>query len=352
VLVIYNQIEYTISKDYGINESNTINVRLQGTDWEKFSNEAAKVPGIVRIGGVSHPLGTWEDRSSDYRKNADDEPFVMRDFLVDNNYIDNLELSFISGKNFDPAQEGLTESHVILNEKALPGFGFTDPISAIGQTLYVNDSTMLTVIGVVKDFHFRPLSYEIGPIALRYNTKELSYMSARIVPGQEAAVRAQLEVLWKRFDPVHQFQAKMMTEEIDEAYTRGGFTDFLNIIGYVCFLAITLACLGMLGMAMYATQTRIKEIGIRKVMGADAWQVVMVLSRSFFWLIAIAIVIGVPTGYFLGGMFLENYAYKIPISFTLMFTGVMTVVILGTLTIASQTWRAAEVNPVNSLRYE
>lgn len=352
VLVVYNQINYTLSKDYGVNEANTLNVRLQGVGYEKFSNEASKVPGIVRIGGVSHPLGTWEDRSSDYKRNFADEPFGMRDFMVDNNYVDNLEIQFIAGKNFDPTQEGETERHVILNEKALPLFGFTDPVSAVGQTLYTNDSLMLTVIGVVKNFHFRPLSYEIGPLALRYDLDQLSYMSARVVPGQEIAVKAQLQAIWKRVDPVHPFQAKSMEEEIDEAYTRGGFSDMLNVIGYVCFLAITLACLGMLGMAMYSTQTRIKEIGIRKVMGAGAWQVVMVLSRSFLYLIAIAIVIGAPVGYMIGGMFLENYAYKIPISFMIMFTGIAVVVALGAITIASQTWRAATVNPVNSLRYE
>lgn len=352
VLVVYNQVNYTLSKDYGITEANTINVRLQGVGFEKFANEAAKVPGIVRIGGVSHPLGTWEDRSSDYKKNFTDEPFGMRDFMVDHNYIDNLGLKFISGTNFDPSQEGGIERHVILNERALPLFGLTDPVSAVGQTLYTNDSLMLTVIGVVKDFHFRPLSYEIGPLALRYDLDQLSYMSARIVPGEDNAVKAQLEAIWKRVDPVHPFRAKKMEDEIDEAYTRGGFSDMLNVIGYVCFLAITLACLGMLGMAMYSAQTRIKEIGIRKVMGAGPWQVVMVLSRSFLVLIAIAIVVGAPIGYMAGGIFLENYVYKIPISFTIMFSGVTIVVLLGAITIASQTWRAAVVNPIKSLRYE
>ncbi|HMJ67864.1 MAG TPA: ABC transporter permease [Cyclobacteriaceae bacterium] len=352
VLVIYNQIDYTLNKDYGINEANTINVRLQGMGFEKLAGEASKISDIVRIGGVSHQLGTWADRSSDYKRNLADEPFGMRDFIVDNNYIDNLELSFIAGGNFDPSLQGERERHVILNETALPLFGFTDPVSAMGQTLYTDDSLMLTVTGVVKDFHFRPLSYKIGPLALRYKIDEIGFLSARIVPGEKEKVKAQLEVVWKRLDPVHPFQARMMDEEIDEAYTRGGFTDLLKVIGYVCFIAITLACLGMLGMAMYSTQTRIKEIGIRKVMGADATQVVMVLSRSFLWLITIAIVIGLPAGYVAGGMFLENYAYRIPISFTLMFSGVITIVILGTLTIASQTWKAAIVNPVNSLRYE
>lgn len=352
VLVVYNQINYTLNKDYGITETNTVNVRLQGVAFEKFANEAAKVPGIVRIGGVSHPLGTWADRSSDYKRNLNDEPFGMRDFMVDNNYIANLDLQFLAGRNFDPAEEGTLERHVILNEKALPLFGLKDPVSAVGQTLYTDDSLMLTVIGVVKNFHFRPLSYEIGPLALRYDLDELSYLSARVVPGQEIAVKAQLEAAWKQVDPVHRFEAKTMEEEIDEAYTRGGFSDMLNVIGYVCFLAITLACLGMLGMAMYATQTRTKEIGIRKVMGAGAWQLVLILSRSFLVLIAIAIVVGAPIGYMIGGMFLENYAYKIPISFMIMFSGVTVVVLMGALTIASQTWRAAVVNPVNSLRYE
>jgi putative ABC transport system permease protein len=352
VLVIYNQIDYTLNKDYGINEANTINVRLQGMGFDQLAGEASKIPGIVRIGGVSHQLGTWADRSSDYKRNLADEPFGMRDFIVDNNYIDNLELSFIAGGNFDPSAQGERERHVILNETALPLFGFTDPVSAVGQTLYADDSLMLTVTGVVKDFHFRPLSYEIGPLALRYKIDQISFLSARIVPGEKETVKAQLEAAWKRLDPVHPFQAKMMEEEIDEAYTQGGFSDMLKVVGYVCFLAISLACLGMLGMAMYSTQTRIKEIGIRKVMGADATQVVMVLSRSFLWLIAIAIFIGLPAGYMLGGMFLENYAYKIPISFALLFSGVATVVILGMLTIASQTWKAATLNPVKSLRYE
>jgi putative ABC transport system permease protein len=158
--------------------------------------------------------------------------------------------------------------------------------------------------------------------------------------------------MWKRFDPVHTLRAKLLQQEIDDQYTRGGFSDVLKVIGYVCFLAITLACLGMLGMAMYSTQTRTKEIGIRKVMGANETQVVLVLSRSFMWLIGIAVVIGAPVGYMLGGMFLEMFAYKIPLSFVLIFGGVMVIVVLGALTIASQTFKAASINPVRSLRYE
>lgn len=352
VLVIYNQVNYMINKDYGINDTDILNVRLQGVGYEKFASEISRLPNVISVGGVSHQLGTWSDRGSDYKKNLSDEPFGMRDFIVDRNYINNLELRFIAGHNFDPAEEGQIERHVILNEKALPLFDLKDPVSAVGQVIFVDDSLALNVIGVVKDFHFRPLSYEIGPLALRYNLEQLRFASARIVPGSRDAVMAQMKNIWKNFDVVHPFDAKMMQDEIDAAYTDGGFSDVLGVVGYVCFVAVTLACLGMLGMAMYSTQTRIKEIGVRKVMGADSWQVVMVLSRSFMWLIGFAILVGVPAGYAIGGMFLETFAYKIPISFAIIFSGVMTVVILGALTIASQTWRAATINPVSSLRYE
>ncbi len=352
VLVIYNQVDYMLNKDLGVADDDILNVRLQGVDFEKFSNEMSAIPGVIQVGGVSHRLGTGEDRASDYKRKFDDTPFVMRDFLVDDTYLDNLELSFVAGKNFNAAEEGGIEQHVILNERALKEFQLGDPISAIGQTIYVEDSLMLTVIGVVKDFHFRPLHYEIGPLALRYNLTQLRLASAKIVPGQENAIKAHLEKLWKRFDQVHPLEARTMREEIDREYTNGGFSDILKVVGYVCALTITLACLGMLGMAMYSTQTRIKEIGVRKVLGANATQVVVVLSRSFMLLIAIALVIGGPIGYMVGGMFLEMFAYKIQVSFGILFSGVATIVLLGAITIASQTWRAATVNPVKSLRYE
>src|SRR5205814_1863643 len=125
----------------------------------------------------------------------------------------------IAGKNFDPASEGQYEKHAILNEKALSFFGFADPISAVGQTIVAGDSLTLTVIGVAKDFHFRPLSYEIGPLVIRYNIANLGILSASIVPGQKQAVVASLEAIWKKLDPIHPLEWKMMNNEIDEAYT-------------------------------------------------------------------------------------------------------------------------------------
>jgi putative ABC transport system permease protein len=352
VLVIDRQVNFMVSTSYGINDKNILNVRLQGLDHQKFANEAKSLPGVTNVGGVSHRLGTWADRASDYKRNLLDEAFVMRDFIVDDNYVNNLNMVFLAGENFNPDDEGSIEKHVILNEQALPLFGFSSAISAIGQSIFVEDSTQLVVKGVVKDFNFRPLSYQIGPVAFRFNRSELAYASLKIVPGQKEAVVSSIESIWKKLDPIHPLEWKMMEEEIDEAYEQGGFFDVLNIVGYISFLAISLACLGMLGMAMYATQTRLKEIGVRKVLGATSEQLTIMLSRSFLILMGIASLIGIPAGYFLGELFLSQYAYKIEITALLILSGLLTVSVLGFLVIASQTWKAASLNPVKSLRYE
>lgn len=271
--------------------------------------------------------------------------------MVDRNYLEHLDLTFLAGKNFDEPTVG-GEKYIILNERAVELFKFASPAEAIGQPVYLNDSTELTVIGVVRNFHFRPVNYEIGPLALRCDRQEFGYLSARIVSGHRDEVVAQLEPLWKRMDAVHPLEWKMMADEIDEAYTNSGFVDVVKIVGFISFLAILLACLGMSGMAMYATRLRFKEIGIRKVLGATAEQVTLVLSRNFFFLILIATGIGTPTGYVLSKLFLDNYAYKAPMTFEVIVSGFVVMAALGLLAIGSQTWTAARRNPVESIRYE
>jgi len=352
VLVIYRQIDFMLNADYGFNQKDIINVRLQGMEFEKMATEVRSLSGVVSVGGVSHKLGTWSDRSSDYKRSREDEPFVMRDFIVDDNYINNLGFTFLAGKNFDITSQGERERHVILNETALIQFGFTNPVSAIGQPVYVDDSVMLEVIGVVKDFHFRPMNNKIGPLALRYGINELGYLSAKIAPSQKDVVIASIQSIWKKLDPIHAIDYMMLEEEIDDAYRQAGMKDILIIVGYITFLAVTLACLGMLGMAMYATQTRTKEIGVRKVMGASVKDVIILLSKSFMVLIAFAVVIGVPVSLFLGNFFLDIYAYKIQITALLVGSGISIIAILGLVIICSQTIQAAVANPVKSLRYE
>lgn len=352
VLVIYNQIDFMMTADYGFDQKNKLNVSLQGVAFEKIANDVRGLSGVESVGGVSHPIGTYNSRNSNYKRKRSDEAVSMKEFLTDENYINNLKLTFLAGENFNTQNQSGIQSHIILNETAMTRFGFENPTSTIGETVYLNDSVALQVIGVVKDFHFRPLDSKIEPLGLRYNINELRLLSVQFNPAQKDAVIASLKTIWKKYDPNHTPDYAIMEEEIDDAYRQSGMQDILVIVSYITFLAVVLACLGMLGMAMYATQTRIKEVGVRKVMGASVSDVVILLSKSFLILIGIAVVIGTPISFIIGTVFLDTFAYKIQIGPMIILTGIFTIAGLGLMIVCSQTIRTATTNPVKWLRYE
>jgi putative ABC transport system permease protein len=144
----------------------------------------------------------------------------------------------------------------------------------------------------------------------------------------------------------------MLEDEIEDAYSQSGMKDLLIIAAYVTVLAVTLACLGMLGMAMYAVQSRVKEVGIRKVMGASAADVMKLLSKSFMMLILIATFIGAPVSFILGQEFLAQFAFRIETGPLLILLSVAIIAVIGFITIGSQAMRAVLADPVRSLRYE
>jgi putative ABC transport system permease protein len=352
VLVIYTQIDYMLKADYGFDQTNKLNINLQAVAYEKLAAEMQSLAGVEQVGGVSHPLGTYNSQNGNYKRNPADESFSMNDIVVDGNYVNNINLTFLAGKNFNESDKTGNEKHILLNEKALMQFGFQTPADAIGHVIYRNDSIPLAVKGVVKDFHARPLDAQIQPLGLRCNVSELRYLSAKINPAQKEAVIASVKAIWKKYDPNNGPAYSMMEDEIEGAYRESGMQDFLLILGYITFLAVTLACLGMLGMAMYATQVRVKEVGVRKVMGASVSDVVILLSKSFMLLIGIAVIIGTPVSFLIGNVFLDTFASRITISPLLIGTGIAIIAGLGLLIVCSQTIRTAMSNPVESLRYE
>ena len=352
VLIIFFQMKFLMKADYGINDKNTMNVRLQGNDYNELATELQSIPGVKRIGFVSHSLGTFHDYSDNYKRKATDASFVMRDFRADANFISNLKIQFVAGKNFSPDLPANIEKELILNEKALEQFGFKSPAEAVGQQIYASDSIPLSVVGVVKDFHFRPMNYEIGPLAFRYRPGDFNIMSIAFEPGSKERLVAALSPIWKKTDPVHLLQYDLMRDEIEDAYANSGYTDILSIMEYISFLSIVLACLGVLGMVMYNIQLRTKEVSIRKVLGGSVADLTLLLSRSFLWLMGIGVIIGIPLSYLAGNFFLQNFAYKISYTPLLIIVGILITGTLGLITVCSQTIKAAVANPVKSLRTE
>ena len=352
VMIIYSQMDFMLNADYGIEQKSNINIDLQKVEFEKIANEIRTLPGVVRVGGVSNKLGTWDGGSGNYQISKNDKPLSIHDFRVDDNYLGNLSLTFLAGRNFDPLEQVGREKDVILNETATIQLGFQNPNDAIGETLYAQDTVMLRIIGIVKDFHFRPLNNKIGPLALRYSLSDLNYLSVQVhLPQKESTIEA-IKATWKKFDPSHTLEFTMMEQEIDDAYQETGMQDIVVIMGYATFLIISLACLGILGMAMYSAQVRAKEVGIRKVMGATVTDVLLLLSKSYLILISVAILIGVPVSYIAGEVFLEDFPYRIQITPLLFGISIALIGGLSLLIIWTQTVKVAITNPVKWLRHE
>lgn len=350
VFIVRNQMSFMTTYDYGINDERIVTIPLGDVEFETFSAAIAGVGSVERVGAVSHRLGTWEDRASDYKRNPGDEAIVMRDFCVDANYLEIIDAPFIAGRNFDPVNAD-ADHQVILNRKALQLFNLGNPDDAIGKTIMEGDSILLEVSGVVDDFNFRPLSYEIGPVAFRFLRDELRLAAVQLSTDEVSLAIPELESAWQRIED-SKMQWNLMQNEIDDAYAQAGFEDFLIITGYVAFLAISIACLGILGMAMFTTKSRTKEIGIRKVLGASVGEVTLMLSRSFISIVMIAVAIALPVTHFLGNAYLEIYAFKAPVDAGIYISGVLIVCLLGGVTVSSQTISTARLNPVDSIRQE
>lgn len=350
VTVISKQIGHVMSMDYGFRTSQILNVPLQGQSAEKIIPTLSAVPGVERISAASHSMGTWEDSSSDIRCAPDAEPEAVRDYFVDKNFAENLGLTFVAGENFRENSVAGRESFLVVNEKFLEKFKLGTPAEAIGKQVLIGDSTRLTLCGVVKDFLFKPATYALEPMMLRNDPGQWRLLQVKITAGDPTSTMVALQRAWSQAVPDRPMESEFYDQTIRESYANLG--DILAIIAVFGLLGIVIAALGLLGMATYTVETRAKEVSLRKVMGASVADLVLLLSRKFLVLLAVATILAVPIGWYLGGQFLNLFAFRISLGVGLLLPGILLLFAVGALTIGSQTFRAALANPIKSLRSE
>jgi ABC-type antimicrobial peptide transport system permease subunit len=286
-------------------------------------------------------------------KDSQDSALVLTNH-VDQNYLALHGHKFVAGGNFiaRPAT-AKAASEVIVNEQVLKLFnlGANDPGKAIGEEITLNGQK-LTIVGVVEDFHYGTVRDLIGPAAFRFWTPEdRAIINAKIRSTDMLATVAKIESAWKKIDRVHPFQAQFYNEEIEEAYSE--LSAMIKIIGFLSFLAISIASMGLFGMVVFTTETRLKEIGIRKVMGASSGDLIYLLSRGFLVLLSISALIALPiTYYFFENYVLRNFPYHEPVHILELFVGLLSVLLIAFIMIGSQTMKAARSNPALVLKSE
>ncbi len=352
-LLIYRQFKHFLAFDYGFSTEHIINVPLQGNDYQLVTNELQSVAGVSTVSASEYIPATGTNNGTSLRKAGSEEEYTYFISLpADENFVENLEVDIVAGKDLPPAGTA-SERFIVVNEAAVKAFGYASPAEMVGLVLDSKwDSTDLEVIGVVEDFRIDlPMNRdETRPMMLRNQPDLFRYVNIKIASGDLSGTVARLAEKWKNIDPVHPFQYEFYDQQL--AATHQGILDIVTIISFIAFLAITIACLGLLGMAIYTTERRTKEVGIRKVLGAKTFSIALLLSQSFLKMLLISIGIAAPLSYFLNNFWLQYLPNRVDFGIGTIVAGTLLLLVLGGITIGSQTIRAAQRNPVDSLRDE
>lgn len=353
-ILIIRQTRHYIHFEYGFTTENIINVELQGVDFDIAASEFGSIPGVTGISACQHLPATGISVGSGLRLEKSDDEFVdMGSFYIHPAFIDHLNLEIVSGNNFDEYNKSETETSVIINEVAVAKLGFDTPTEAIGKLVEVQGLDYSVIIaGVVKNFQFRlPMeSDNIGPMVFRNAPGHFSYINLKINTSDVKGLVKKLEEKWREIDPVHGFEFSFFDDQMAQTYQI--LKDVIAIIGFFAFISISIACLGLLGIATFSVERRIKEVGIRKVLGAGEYNIAFLLSRSFLSMLILSILIASPLVYFANNMWLQEFSNRIEYGFGTIFSGAIIMLFLGVATIASQTIRIARANPAETLRIE
>jgi putative ABC transport system permease protein len=349
-IVMFKQIHFQKNVDLGFQTENIMNVELQGMDYEIFKQEVSNHPGISTISASAFIPCTgmaWIERA----KRSEDDEFLNIDFIsCDRHYIPNLGLKLVAGRNFPATTNPDQERFVILNELAVERLGFLSPVDAIGQTVIFDENTRLEVIGVVNNFLSRSTQDTAYPMALRVVPKYFEYANLKINAEEAESILMFLETKWKELQPYRPFRYAYFEDQLEDYYV--GANNALQGLSFITFLAVLIAFFGLLGMVIYDMEARVKEIGIRKVMGATLWDIIAVTSKSFVFLLLLSAALAIPVAWFANHMILQSMAHRISLGIGLFAQGLLIMFALGFLIIFSQTIKAATGNPVESLRYE
>jgi len=351
---VYRQYQHYISFDLGFNTENVLNISLQGNKGELLKKELSELPEVKKISQslLVTSIGDFWGTNMKYHGNPLDSCGVSFN-SIDENYIPLMGHQLLAGNNFTAKADSVEESEVIVNMQVLKRFNIAnqDPNKAIGDVLKV-DGKNLTIIGVMKDFQYgRSNNKTSKETVFRYLREKPNIMNVKIQSNDLIGTHAKIEAVWKKIDPVHPFEAKFYNQQIEEAFA--GLRATLKLAGFLAFLAISIASLGLLGMVVFTTEIRLKEVSIRKVMGASEAKLLLLLGKGFVFLLLISTAISLPIVIlFFQNVVFPNTANHAPLNIFEMLLGVLVILLFALIMIATQTLKVARANPAEVLKNE
>ncbi|HCZ37628.1 MAG TPA: hypothetical protein DHV26_17035 [Cytophagales bacterium] len=349
-IVLYNQFNLFMGQSHGFNMAQNISIKLNNTSAQHLKNELAKHNNITHVTASSHLPSAGTSYGTTLKRNLSDTEGLQLDyFLVDEDYLSNMDIKLLAGRFFTAGRDSINKEYIVINEQAVSKFNFGSVQDAIGQQLIQDrDSLARTVIGVVSGYNHRDLTRQISPMALLYDPTQFNVLQVSYLGSYDQAV-ASIEQAWTTVNPDLKIDYKTVDSEVKKFYEII-FGDVVSVLTVIASLAVLISCLGLLGMATYTMETRVKEISIRKILGSDNGSLILLLSKSFLVLLFISIVIAVPLAYLANNMWLQLIAYHTSFDFSVIIIGVLILIVFAVITIGSQTIRATFVNPVENLK--
>lgn len=354
-MITWQQLQYMNNRDLGYNKDQVVTLRYFSElvpAYDAFYNELLKQTSIKNVSRSSRtPTGRLLDSNGTAQVQKGDSlvntTVVLKSIYTDQEFFETYEVKFTAGRNFSKEIKTDDSLAFVINETAVKMMGMTPEQILTTDVQYAG--VRGRVIGVVKDFHFESLHEEIVPVIFLPN-RFFSRISVKIAGDKMNTGLEHVEKIWKEFLPGRPFEYAFLSQQYSQLYNAEQqqgqlFTIFSG-------LAILIACLGLFGLATFNTLQRVKEIGIRKVLGASVINIVQLLSREIIVLVIVANVIAWPVAWYFMNQWLDGFAYRIDISIGLYVLAAFAAILIALLTVSTQTIKAAMSNPSNTLRYE
>lgn len=349
-IVISRQLNYIQSMEVGFDKEQIVVVNVRDRSIRDqlsvFKDELRKVPGVKAVASSnSLPNNMSSSTNANWPGRKDDEIVRIYTNTADYDFVDLYGLEIVEGRNFDPSIDS-DKKAVLLNESAVKALGWESPI---GKQMLRWWGDTGRVVGVLKDYHQHSLHLAIEPSQIFFR-EDQSRVSIKLEGNSFNETIKALEAAYAEFNPAYPFDYAFFDEIFDRAYQTESKT--ADLINWFTILDIIIACLGLYGLAAHKVQHRIKEVGVRKVLGASVSKILMLLSRDFALLLIIAFAIAAPVAYFFMNNWLNDFAYHISIDLLTFALALVLMLLVAGITVGYRTYLAAARNPVESLREE
>lgn len=349
-IITLSQMDYIRNVDLGFDSEALIHIRIPEQDISKqkvLRTEVERLSGVNNISLNFSPPSSGSVSVSNFSFDDNPEEFYTSMKFADENYLETYEIELLAGRKLNPSD---TINEVIVNEKLLKYVGFTGAYEeAIGKQFKVRGG-FVPIVGVIRDFHSVSLHDDIMTIALFSSARNYRIASIKVNMNSFSDTNGQIKDIWKALYPEYDYNYEFYDDQLAEHYE--GEQKMATIFSFFSIIAIVVGCMGLFGLASFMINQKIKEIGVRKTLGASVPNIVGMFSISFLKLILLSFILAVPLSWYAMDQWLQNFQYRIELSPVLFSVGLLATLIVAGLTVGYKSIKAALVNPVESLRSE